>query len=105
MRGKYLLGCLDDLVALEGDSPEGDVVEGDIEHGDQHVPGYEKLSKERVRLPHISSMNAVHVEEGLDLGDAEDEGADATDYDLDEAPDEAKTRVDVHLFLPEEPFV
>jgi hypothetical protein len=87
--GKYLLGSLDDLVALEGDSPEGDVVEGDVEHGDQHVPGYEELPKERVRLPHIPSVDAVHVEEGLDLGDAKDKGADAPYHDLDEAPDEA----------------
>jgi hypothetical protein len=69
------------------------------------VPGYEELPKERVRFPHIPSVDAVHVEEGLDLGDSEDEGADASDYDLDEAPDEAEARVDVHLLLPEEPLV
>ena len=86
---KYLPRCLVDLVALEGDSPEGDVVEGDIEHGDQHVTGYEELPEERVRLPHIAPVDAVHVEEGLDLRDAEHEGADTPDHDLDEAPDDA----------------
>ncbi len=90
---------------MEGDSPEGDVVQGDIEHGDQHVPGHEELPEERVRLPHFPPVNAVHVKEGLYLGDAEDEGTDAADNNLDEAPNEAEASVDVHLLLPEEPLV
>ena len=65
------------------------------------MPGYEELPEERVRLPNIPPVDAVYVEEGLDLRDAEDEGADAPDHNLDEAPDDAEARVDVHLLLPE----